>query len=88
MCWGSTRSTGLSLGVGGTGQGMAQPKEGSGVGVRAGAAAFPDPWAPVWEPAATAAARSITDLIRQLQQPAGARCRPGAPPPHLRKGWG
>lgn len=64
---------------------MAQPEEGSGAGGLAGTAAFPDPWAPVWEPAA---AGSITDLIRQLQQPAGARCRLGAPPPQLWKGRG
>lgn len=42
-----------------------------------GAAAFPAPSASTLAPAASS---STTDLIRQLQQPAAARCPPGEPP--------
>lgn len=43
---------------------------------------LPSPSAPTLAPAAT----GRTDLIRQLQQPAGARCPPGAPPTSGRPG--
>lgn len=69
------RCVGLCLREGGTGQGMAQPKQGRGGGK--GRAAFPAPSAPAQAPAS---AGSTTDLIRQLQQPAGARCPPAGPP--------
>lgn len=43
VCWGSTRSIGLSLGVGGSGQGMDQPREGSAVGGAGGGHGLPRP---------------------------------------------
>lgn len=84
LCRGSPRSAGLSLRAGGAGQ-KAQPEGGRGWG-----GGDPRPSQPPSAPTlAPAAAGSTTDLIRQLQQPAGAR-RPPRGAPHLRegRGWG